>query len=211
MTDAERLAVFLDTFYPGNTEFLENLEEKCVSEGVPVIRRGTQSALRFLLELAKPETVLEIGTAIGFSAVFFCTYSEAAVTTVENYAPRFGAAEETFRRSGVGDRVTFLRGDAAEILPRLQGTWDFIFMDAAKGQYALFWPELRRLLAKGGVLAADNVLQDGDLLESRFAVERRERTIHARMREYLRAVSSDGDFVTTILPVGDGLAVTVRK
>ena len=211
MIDEERLSVFLNSFYPGNTPYLEQLEKRCVSSGVPVIRRETQSVLRFLLEMKKPETVLEIGTAVGFSAVFFCTYSAAAVTTIENWEPRFYAAEETFRSAGVEERVTFLKGDALEILPRLEGVYDFIFMDAAKGRYRLFWPEIRRLLSQGGILAADNVLQEGELLESRFAVERRARTIHFRMREYLHEVSGDEDFVTTILPAGDGIALTVRK
>lgn len=207
----ERMAVFLDTYYPGNTEFLDLLEKHAIETDVPVIRKGTQSVLRFLLEMKKPETILEIGTAIGFSACFFCTWSEAKVTTIEQYEKRIPLAEENFRAAGLDRRITLLKGDAAGILPGLTGSYDMIFMDASKGQYITFLPEIRRLLKRGGILAADNVLQDGELLESRFAVERRDRTIHTRMREYLKAISEDPEFVTTILPVGDGLAVTVKR
>ena len=209
--DELRQAVFIDSLYHGSTETLDRIEREAVAGGVPIIRKGTQSALRMLLELKKPETVLEIGTAVGFSAVFFCTWSDANVTTIEQYAKRIPLAEQNFRDSGFSDRITFLKGDAGRILPTLRDTYDFIFMDAAKGQYPAFLEDIRRLLKRGGILAADNVLQDGELLESRFAVERRDRTIHARMREYLQTVCDDDEFITAVLPVGDGLAVTVRR
>lgn len=211
MINIERMNVFLDMFYPGNTDFLDVLEREALSSDVPVIRKGTQSVLRFLLEMKKPEAVLEIGTAVGFSAVFFCTWSRAHVTTIEQYEKRIPLAERNFERAGMSGRITFLKGDAADILPGLSGPYDFIFMDAAKGQYITFLPEIKRLLSPGGILAADNVLQDGELLESRFAVERRDRTIHERMREYLRAVSRDPEFYTAILPSGDGLALSLKR
>lgn len=209
--DFERLTVYIDSLYDGNTEILDAIEQEAIRDQVPVIRKSTQSLLRLILEMKKPETVLEIGTAVGFSAVFFCTWSEAAVTTIEQYQKRIPLAEQNFIRAGVADRITFLKGDACVILPELKGSYDFIFMDAAKGQYITLLPDIKRLLKSGGVLAADNVLLDGELLESRFAVERRDRTIHARMREYLRAVTSDPELVTSVLPAGDGLAVTVKR
>ena len=207
----DRQSVFIDSFYRGNTGILDRIEADAVRDQVPVIRKGTQSVLRVLLEMKKPGTVLEIGTAVGFSAVFFCTWLDAHVTTIEQYEKRIPIAEKNFLEAGVADRITFLKGSAEAILPDLQGPYDFIFMDAAKGQYMTFLPEIMRLLPKGGILAADNVLQEGELLESRFAVERRDRTIHTRMREYLESVSGDDRLRTCILPSGDGMAISVRR
>ena len=108
------------------------------------------------------------------------------------------------------EQITLLEGDAMEIIRTLDGPYDFIFVDAAKAQYIHYFPELLRLLEPGGYLISDNVLQDGDLIESRFAVERRNRTIHARMREYLYELTHHQELTTSILPVGDGVAVSVK-
>lgn len=119
-------------------------------------------------------------------------------------------ARENFRRYGRENRITLLEGDATEILKELDGSYDMIFMDAAKGQYIHFLSEVLRLLAPGGILISDNVLQDGDIIESRFAVTRRNRTIHARMREYLYVLTHTAGLKTVILPVGDGVALTTQ-
>ena len=132
------------------------------------------------------------------------------VTTIEKYEKRFDAARANFKRAGKEERITFLTGDAADVLKTLQGPFDMIFMDAAKGQYIHFLPEVLRLLAPGGLIVSDNVLRDGEILESRFAVTRRNRTIHARMREYLYTITHNPELDTTILPVGDGVALSVR-
>ncbi len=211
MSDETRLKVFLDSLNPGNTPYLEQLEREAHLGRVPIIRRQTQSAIKVILKMKQPVAILEIGTAIGFSSIFMCTYSYAHVTTIENYRKRIPIAEEHFKESGYADRITFLKGDAGEILPTLDGTYDLIFMDAAKGQYIEWLPLVLRLLKTGGVLLSDNVLQDGDLLKSRYAVERRNRTIHKRMRDYLHAVTKNEQLTTTVLPVGDGLAVSVKQ
>ncbi len=210
MADRQRLNVFLDSLYRGNSALLENMEKEEHRADVPVIRKGTQSVMRMLLALKQPVEVLEIGTAVGFSAVFILQNSDAHVTTIENYAPRIAAARDNFRRAGVEDRVTFLTGDAQRILPELTGSYDFIFMDAAKGQYSAFLPDVMRLLASGGVLVTDNVLQEGEILESHYAVERRNRTIYKRMREYLREITEDPRLVTTVIETGDGMAISVK-
>ncbi len=119
-------------------------------------------------------------------------------------------AKANFVRAEKEDAITLLEGDAADILKELTGPYDFIFMDAAKGQYIHFMPEVLRLLAPGGLLVSDNVLQDGDILESRFAVERRNRTIHSRMREYLYELTHHEALETVVLPVGDGVTVSVK-
>ena len=131
--------------------------------------------------------------------------------TIENYEKRIPIAKENFRRAGREDQITLLEGDAMEILKTLQETYDFIFMDAAKAQYIHYLPEVLRLLKKGGILVTDNVLQDGDVIESRFVVERRNRTIHSRMREYLYELKHHELLQTSIIPLGDGVALSVKK
>ncbi len=211
MIEEDRMEIFLGSMDSGNSEFLESLGREAREASVPIIRRQTQSALRVLLAALQPEKILEIGCAVGFSAILMCENCGARITTIENYEKRIGPARENFRKAGVEDRVELLFGDAAEILPKLMGTYDFIFMDAAKGQYIHFLPDVLRLLRPGGMLVSDNVLQGGDILESHFAVERRNRTIYKRMREYLYEITHRDDLATTILPVGDGLALTVKK
>ena len=149
---------------------------------------------------------------MGFSALLMAQYGPAdcRITTIENYEKRIPVARENFRRAGMEERITLLEGDAADILKGLEGPYDLIFMDAAKGQYLHFLPELLRLLPVGGVLLSDNVLQDGDIIESHFAVERRNRTIYKRMREYLRRLKQDPALSTSILPLGDGVTVSVK-
>ena len=133
------------------------------------------------------------------------------ITTIENYEKRIPIARENFVRAGKEDAITLIEGDAAEVLEELEGTYDFIFMDAAKGQYIHYLPHVFRLLSEGGCLVSDNVMQDGDVIQSRFAVERRNRTIHARMREYLYELKHDPCLETAILPLGDGVAVSVKR
>lgn len=202
---------FLASMDTGNSEFLNRLEEKAKASYVPIIRRETQSVLRVMLASVRPKTILEVGCAIGFSAILMCENSDAHITTIENYEKRIGPARENFRAAGVSDRVDLIFGDAQDVLKTLAGPYDFIFMDAAKGQYIHFLPEVMRLLAHGGMMISDNVLQEGDILESHYAVERRNRTIYKRMREYLHEITHRDDLVTTILPIGDGLAVSVRR
>lgn len=209
----ERMAVFIDSLDGGFTPFLEEIEKDALAAQIPIIRKPTQSLLKFLMALARPENILEVGTAVGFSALLMDEYSPPGclITTIEKYEKRIPVARENFLRAGAQDRITLLEGDAAEILKGLEGPYDFIFMDAAKGQYLSFLPDTLRLLAPGGLLVSDNVLQDGDIIESRFAVARRNRTIHARMREYLYELKHHPLLETVILPVGDGVTLSVRN
>ena len=208
----ERMSVFIDSLDRGNTPFLDTLEKAALGEQIPIIRKSMQSLLKFLLALAKPERILEVGTAVGFSALLMSEYAPEScrITTIENYKKRIPVARENFRRAGKEDRITLLEGDAAEVLKGLSGAYDMIFMDAAKGQYIRFLPDVLRLLSPGGLLVSDNVLQDGDIIESRFAVERRNRTIHARMREYLYLIKHHPALESAVLPVGDGVALSTK-
>ena len=208
-----RVSAFINSLDCGNTEFLNGVEDMCRETDVPVIRPQVQGLLKFLLALHRPKTILEVGTAIGFSALLMSEYAPEGchITTIEKYEKRIPLAKENFKRAGREDAITLLEGDAADILKELDGSYDFIFMDAAKGQYIHFLPDVLRLLRTGGLLVSDNVLQDGDVMESRFAVTRRNRTIHARMREYLYGIKHHEKLETVILQVGDGVALSVKK
>ena len=209
----ERISAFIDSLDTGNTPFLNEIENEAKKTNVPIIRTQTQSLMKLLLAISKPTSVLEVGCAIGFSALLMSEYASADchITTIEKYEKRIPIARENFRRAGREDRITLLEGDAADILKELDGPYDMIFMDAAKGQYIHFLPDVIRLLPVGGILVSDNVLQDGDVIESRFAVTRRNRTIHSRMREYLYELMHHPNLVTTILSVGDGVTVSAKK
>lgn len=213
MISDERINAFIDSLDTGNTLLLNEIEKEARETNVPIIRTQVQSLIRLLLAVRKPMSILEVGCAVGFSALLMSEYAPEGchITTIEKYEKRIPVARENFRRAGREEQITLLEGDAADILSRMQGSYDMIFMDAAKGQYIHFLPHVLRLLAPEGILLSDNVLQDGDILESRFAVTRRNRTIHSRMREYLYALKHHPELETVILPVGDGVTVSVRK
>ena len=208
----ERMAAFIDYLDKGNTPFLDEIEQFAIETQVPIIRKSMQSLLKFLLAYAKPANILEVGTAIGFSALLMSEYAPKGchITTIEKYEKRIPIARENFKKAGKEDAITLLEGDATEILQKLQGNFDIIFMDAAKGQYINFLPDILRLLSPGGLLISDNVLQDGEIIESRFAVTRRNRTIHGRMREYLYELTHHPELETVILPVGDGVTLSTK-
>ena len=209
----ERLVTYINSLDAGNTAMLDQIEREATADYVPIIRKEMQSFLKFLLAMKKPARILEVGTAVGFSAILMAEDDPVPcqITTIENYEKRIPIARENFKRAGKEAQIALLEGDAAEVLKTLEGPYDFIFMDAAKGQYIHFLPEILRLLAKDGVLVSDNVLQDGDVIESRFAVTRRNRTIHKRMREYLYTLTHSEELVTAVLPVGDGITLSTRR
>lgn len=209
----ERMVTYMNSLDKGNTPFLNHLEQEALKNRVPIIRREMQSFLKVLLQIKAPKRILEVGTAVGFSTLLMSTYNPAdcEIVTIENYEKRIPIAKENFRKAGKEEQITLLEGDAQEILKTLTESFDFIFMDAAKGQYINFLPEVLRLLEDGGILLSDNVLQDGDIVESHFAVERRNRTIYKRMREYLYVLKHHELLETSILPLGDGVTLSIKK
>lgn len=213
MITEERISTFISSFDTGNTPFLEELEQYAKKTDVPIIRPQVQNLLKLLLAMKEPKTILEVGTAIGFSALLMSEYGprDCHITTIEKYEVRIPIARENFKKAGKEKEITLIEGDATQILKELTGLYDMIFMDAAKGQYIHFLPDILRLLPTGGILVSDNVLQDGDVLQSRYAVTRRDRTIHSRMREYLYELKHHEGLQTDILPIGDGVAVSVKK
>ena len=206
------MTAFINSLDRGNTPYLDELEKRAKADDVPIIRKDTQALLKFLMAQSRPKNILEVGCAIGFSALLMAEYSDpdTRITTIEKFEKRIPIAKENFIQYDTNNKITLLEGDATEILKTLSPGYDFIFMDAAKGQYINFLPDCLRILNKGGLLVSDNVLQDGDVIESRFAVTRRDRTIHARMREYLYELKHNDALNTVILTVGDGMTLSVR-
>ena len=213
MDMSERIASYIQSLESPEGGLLDVIEKEALDAYVPIIRKEMQSFLKVLLLMTRPVRILEVGTAIGFSAILMSEYApkEAKITTIEKYEKRIPIARENFKRAGKEETISLIEGDALEVMKSLDHSYDFIFMDAAKGQYISYMPEAIRLLKKGGLLVSDNVLQDGDIIESRFAVERRNRTIHSRMREYLYELKHDERLETSIIPLGDGVALSIKR
>lgn len=213
MTQEERMLSFIRSLDSGNSPMLASIEKEALEDKVPIIRKETQGLLKFLVTSFAPERILEVGTATGFSALLMWEASgkSCRITTIEKYEKRIPVAREHFQSAGAEKMIELLEGDADVILDDLEGSYPMIFMDAAKGQYLHFLPKVTRLLTEGGILITDNVLQEGDVCESRYAVTRRNRTIHSRMREYLYQLTHSDTYETVILNIGDGVALSVKK
>lgn len=209
----ERITDYIHSLEKSQGWLLDDIEDNALKASVPIIRKETASLLKTLVSAVRPDRILEIGTAVGYSALLMCSVMPAHshITTIEKYGKRIPVARENFRKAGEEERITLIEGDADIVLGELKGQmYDLVFMDAAKGQYLHWLPLLLDLMPVGGMLISDNVLQEGDIVESRFAVERRNRTIHSRMRGYLYELKHRGDLETSIIPIGDGLAVSVK-
>lgn len=213
----ERITAYINSLEAELTPELLILEKEALENHVPIIKKETQGLLKFLLRLQQPKRILEVGTAIGFSALFMSEYSnkDTTITTIEKVAMRLREAEKNLSdpRFPQKDKITLCQGEGLDVLKALvqeNFKYDFIFLDAAKAQYMSFLPELMKLLSDNGLLITDNVLQDGTVTNSRYSVTRRDRTIHSRMREYLYSVTHMEELATTILPVGDGVALSYR-
>jgi predicted O-methyltransferase YrrM len=208
----ERIVSFINSMNQDDTGIVGEIEREALADEVPIIRKETKEWMKTMLLIKQPVKVLEVGTAVGFSAIYMSQYlpKHGHITTIEKWEPRIEQAKVNFARAGLEDRITLLEGDAADWLSKLTDSFDLIFMDAAKGQYIHFLPDVVRLLAPDGVLISDNVLQDGEVLDSRYVVERRNRTIHSRMREYLYTLKNHEELETSIIPLGDGIALSVK-
>ena len=209
----ERIVDYINSLDKGNSPVCNAIEKEALADGVPIIRKEMGNLLKVLLLLKRPQKILEVGTAVGYSSILMSENmpQNCRITTIENYEKRIPVAKNNFKRAGKEEVITLLEGDAMDILKELDGTYDFIFMDAAKGQYINFLPELLRLMPAGGLLISDNVLQEGDIVESRYGVTRRNRTIHTRMREYIYTLAHAEQLETSIVPIGDGITLSVKK
>ena len=208
----ERMRTYINSLDMGNTPFLEELEQYAIRERVPIIRREMQSFIKMFLALNQPKRILEVGTAIGFSTLLMCEYGpqDLEIVTIENYEKRIPIAKENFRKAGRESQITLLEGDAGQILKELEGPFDMIFMDAAKGQYINWLPDVMRLMQKGSVLISDNVLYKGMTADDNHVV-RRKITIVKRLRKYIDMLMEHKELETSLLPLGDGVTISVKK
>ena len=208
----ERMVTYIRSLEVPESAVIEAIEQEALRDRVPIIRKEMQSFLKVLLMIKRPMRILEVGAAVGFSSILMSEYMpEGGHITTENYDKRIPIARANFKRAGKEEQIDLIEGDALEVMHGLEGPYDLIFVDAAKGQYIHYLPEVMRLLGTDGVLVSDNVLQEGDIIESRFAVERRNRTIHSRMREYLYELKHHDQLQTSIIPLGDGVALSVKR
>ena len=210
----DRIVSYIHSLESQNSEVLEKIEQCAIKDNVPIIRKEMESFLRVMLSISKPLNILELGCAIGYSAILMSEYLPEGghITTIENYDKRIAEAKANIQMAELQDKITLLEGDAMEVMKDLETEkYDFVFMDAAKAQYINFLPEVMRLMKPGAILIADNVLQDGDIIESRYGVIRRNRTIHSRMREYMYQVKHMEELETTIVPIGDGITMSIKK
>ncbi len=194
-----------------NTGILKELEEQALEEYMPIISPEVAQLMRLLCELSGAEKLLEIGAAIGYSSILFSGFSEnISVTTIESDEERAKRAEENIKSSGNEKKISLLKGDALEVLDRLTDMYDIIFVDAAKGQYNNFLPKCLKLLKKGGLLVSDNILYRGTVAEQGF-IPRKHRTIIRNLKEYLETISNHSGLTTSVIPIGDGVAVSLKK
>jgi predicted O-methyltransferase YrrM len=207
------VVAYINSLDRGNSDIVNTIEKEAIETGVPIIRKEMGNLLKVLLSLKQPKRILEVGAAVGYSSILMAEnmHSDCHITTIENYEKRIPIAKNNFKRANMTDRITLIEGDATEVLKELDETYDFIFMDAAKGQYINFLPDIMRLLNKGGLLISDNILQEGEIVESHYTVSRRDRTIHQRIREYVYTLTHSDELITSIVPIGDGITLSIKK
>ncbi|MFK8243087.1 MULTISPECIES: O-methyltransferase [unclassified Facklamia] len=191
---------------------LGEIEAFANERGIPVIPHETAKFIDFFCATVEPKSILEIGTAIGFSASLMAQHLQADghLTTIDRYALMYDRAKENFEKMGFSDKVTLIEGDAADVLPTLEGSYDLIFMDSAKAKYIEFYPECMRLLKMGGVLIIDDIFQGGTILEDESERPKRVRKIHRKLNELLDTVLQDKNHRSCLVPLGDGILM-VRK
>lgn len=208
----ESVQAYLNSIQKDGNEWIDNLRRQALEEKLPIIRNEVKQLLEIILLVQKPKSILEIGTAVGYSSILMSNYlgSDGKITTIERWDEMAVRARQNIKKAGKEEMIEVIEGDAEKILPNLSGSYDLIFMDAAKAQYITFLPHCIRLLKTGGLLISDNVLQDGEISKSRWSIPRRQRTIHARMREYLWEINHNPSLKTVILPISDGLTVSYK-
>lgn len=203
---------FIKGLVPENEGILKELEDFAKQNFVPIVQNEVANFLRVMINIKKPKKILELGTAIGYSSILMCEASDEKIeiTTIERDEDMIKLALENIKKASLENNINIIKGDCLEVLSNLTGEYDLIFMDAGKGHYNHFIPHCLRLLSKNGVIIADNVLFRG-MVASNELVQRRKITIVKRMRKYLNMISENKELLTTVLPMGDGVAVTVRR
>lgn len=202
---------YLDIISPVNSKAIEEIRAEAKRNYIPIIKRDTENFLKFILKMQNPGSILEIGCAVGYSAAVMLENSDADIVTVEKMPERVEEAKRNIKYTDFESRASILEGDAGEILKSLADKgekFDFIFMDAAKAQYITWLPVVKKLLKESGMIFSDNCLQEGDLAESSFAIRKRDKTIHKRMREYIYLLLHDEALESWIFSIGDGVLLS---
>ena len=194
-----------------NKEELMKIKEKALEDHIPIIMDDTLEVIAGILTKIKPKYILEIGAAVGYSAMCFSEYLQenGKIDTIERDEERIIQAKENFKKVDVEDKIKLYEGDAVEILPTLEGKYDVVFIDAAKGKYPFFLEQALRMLNDKGVIIADNVLYKGYVMSDYN--KHKQRTAVRNLREYIARVNEDANLDTEILEVGDGLAISYKK
>ncbi len=216
--DNNRIENFIQSFNYDETECINSIYNYCINNDVPIIKNQTKSFIRSIINIKKPTKILEIGTAVGYSSIIifdevkkYC--KNPIMYTIENYPKRIEEALKNFKKYGYKD-IALFKDDASVILEKLAQSgdkFDFIFLDAAKAQYSIWLDNIKKLLNKNGVLIADNIFKDGEVIESRYLIRKRDRTIHQRIREFLHKIFNDKDFVSYVYTIGDGVSLSIKN
>ena len=205
---------YLDIISPVNSKAIEEIRAEAKRNYIPIVKRDTENFLKFVLKMQNPGSILEIGCAVGYSAAVMLENSDADIVTVEKMPERVEEAKRNIKYADFESRASILEGDAGEILKSLADKgekFDFIFMDAAKAQYITWLPIVKKLLKESGMIFSDNCLQEGDLAESSFAIRKRDKTIHKRMREYIYLLLHDETLESWIFSIGDGVLLSKNR
>lgn len=215
MITDDRITSFIKSFMSDNAAEVKAIELKAREEGVPVIRKEAESFLQTMTAIVKPKNILEIGTAVGYSAILMAgAYENSHITTIELDAERASEARNNFEKLNLSERIDLIEGDAGIVLEELSKEnrkYDFVFMDAAKGQYMSYWENIIKMIHTGSVILTDNCLQEGSVIHSRSLITQRDRTIYDRMREFLYNITHTEGIKTSIIPIGDGMAISVKE
>lgn len=180
----------------------------------PIIKPEVADFMKVILTIQKPKEILEIGTAVGYSAMLMSEFleEEGKITTIERFPYMSEIAKKNIKRASLEDKIEIIEGDAAQVLTTLEEEkYDVVFMDCAKGQYINFLPDCIRVLKPGGILITDNVLHKGTVAKSRYLIDRRQRTTHARLREFLYTITHHEGLTSSVIPIGDGVALSYKK
>lgn len=208
----EDIVKYINFHQPIEDSKIGALQKECYELNIPIIDIETAKFLEFLLCLKKPKKILELGTAVGFSAILMSQYLEegGCITTIDRNPRMIERAHKNFNDFGVLDKVNFIEGDILDVIKTLDETYDFILLDSAKGQYINIYDDVLKRLNKGGVLFVDDIFQNGNIVKDYFEIEKRQRTIHKRMNEFVSKITTDKNMKTSIIPIADGVIVSVK-
>ena len=211
--DNSRFDIYINSLQNDLPDYLENIISEAEELCVPIIRRSELPVLSIILKMIKPKNILELGSGIGFSSLFMDSIlnGKAKITTIEKYDKYIEILKQNLKKYNTNNNIKFIYGDAIDIVKEIDSKYDLIFLDFAKGQYINVFEYLDKILNDGGVIISDNILIDGDLLLSKYSVKHRNRTIHSRMREYMKKIYSNNNYTNLSIPLGDGILVSYKE